>query len=102
VLYNIPPGTRTLPEGANPGLLPASCREGLNDWNRVGYGGPMPPVGQHRYIFRLFALNVVMPDLGRVTRDQLLAAMEGHIVAEAQLIGTYEKYHANVIPASPA
>lgn len=97
VLYNIPSGTRDLPEGASRDVLPAGCREGVNDWGRLGYGGPCPPIGAHRYIYRLFALDVVLPDLGKVDRKQLLAAMEGHIINESQLIGMYEKYHEHVV-----
>ncbi|QSQ20962.1 YbhB/YbcL family Raf kinase inhibitor-like protein [Pyxidicoccus parkwayensis] len=93
VVYNIPPGVQALPEGANPDVLPAGARQGMNDWNRQGYGGPMPPVGRHRYYFRLYALDIVLPDLGRPTRKDLLAAMKGHILGEAELIGLYQKVH---------
>ena len=96
VLYNIPPGTRDLPEGAGPETLPPGIREGLNDWGRSGYGGPCPPIGRHRYIYRLFALDTALPDLGSPTRSQLLTAMEGHVIDETQLIGTYEKHHHSV------
>lgn len=97
VLYNIPSGTRNLPEGASRDVLPSGCREGVNDWGRFGYGGPCPPIGAHRYIYRLFALDTVLPDLGKVDRKQLLAAMEGHIISESQLVGMYEKYHEHVV-----
>jgi Raf kinase inhibitor-like YbhB/YbcL family protein len=93
VVYNIPPGTQGLPEGANPDVLPAGARQGMNDWNRQGYGGPMPPVGRHRYYFRLYALDTVLPDLGRTSRLDLLDAMDGHILGEAELIGLYQKVH---------
>jgi Raf kinase inhibitor-like YbhB/YbcL family protein len=96
VLYNIPPGTRDLPEGAGSETLPPGVREGLNDWGRRDYGGPCPPIGRHRYIYRLFALDTALPDLGSPTRSQLLAAMEGHVIDETQLIGTYEKHHHSV------
>jgi Raf kinase inhibitor-like YbhB/YbcL family protein len=96
VLYNIPPGTRELPEGASSETLPRGTREGLNDWHRVGYGGPCPPIGRHRYIHRLYALDTVLPDLGTPTRGQLLDAMRGHILAEADLTGTYEKTHPHI------
>jgi Raf kinase inhibitor-like YbhB/YbcL family protein len=96
VLYNIPPGTRDLPEGAGSETLPPGVREGLNDWGRRDYGGPCPPIGRHRYIYRLFALDTSLPDLGSPTRSQLLAAMEGHVIDETQLIGTYEKHHHSV------
>ena len=71
--------------------LPAGALEGVNDWQRTGYSGPCPPIGRHRYFHRLHALDVVLPDLGRPTRRALEQAMTGHVVAEAQLIGTYQK-----------
>lgn len=96
VLYNIPPGTRELPEGARPDTLPRGVLQGLNDWGRTGYGGPNPPIGRHRYFYKLYALDTVLPNLGTPTRQQLLEAMQGHILAEADLIGTYEKTHPHV------
>jgi Raf kinase inhibitor-like YbhB/YbcL family protein len=96
ILYNIPPGTRDLPEGANSGILSSGIREGLNDWGRSGYGGPCPPIGRHRYIHRLYALDTLLPDLGMPTRDQLLKAIQPHVLTETQLIGTYEKTHPHV------
>src|SRR5262245_38535256 len=62
VLYNIAPGETGLPEGGTP--LPPGAQEGMNDWKRTGYGGPCPPIGRHRYFFKLFALDTVLPDLG--------------------------------------
>ena len=91
VLYNLPPGTAGLPEAVAPGALPAGTLEGKNDWKRTGYGGPCPPIGRHRYFHELYALDVVLPDLKGPTRAQLLAAMEGHVVGHAQLIGTFQK-----------
>lgn len=88
VLYNIPATTTTLPKG---GATPPGTLDGKNDWKRVGYGGPCPPIGRHRYFFKLFALDVLLPDLKAPTKPQLLAAMEGHVVEHAELIGTYEK-----------
>ena len=93
VVYNIPPGARGLTEGATLDVLPAGTLMGMNDWNRMAYGGPMPPMGSHRYYFRLFALDTMLPDLDRPTRAELLAAMDGHILGEASLMGTYEKVH---------
>lgn len=89
VLYDLPPDCKGLPRGGAP--LPAGTREGLNDWKRTGYGGPCPPIGRHRYFHRLYALDTVLPDLGQPTRAQLAAAMRGHVLAEAELMGTYEK-----------
>ena len=70
--------------------LPPGTREGLNDWRRTGYGGPSPPVGKHRYFHKLYALDVVLPDLEQPTKARLLNAMKGHVLAEAQLVGTYQ------------
>jgi hypothetical protein len=89
VLYDIPPSATGLPEGANP--LPAGTRAGLNDWQRLGYGGPCPPIGRHRYFHKLYALDAVLPDLGRPDKAKLEAAMKGHVIAQAELIGTYQK-----------
>jgi len=91
VLYNIPPQTAGLPEGVSPADLPAGTLEGLNDWKRTGYGGPCPPIGRHRYHHKLFALDDLLPDLGRPTKARLEEAMKGHVLAQAQLIGTYQK-----------
>jgi Raf kinase inhibitor-like YbhB/YbcL family protein len=91
VLYNIPCGCSGLAEGAR--ALPAGTREGLNDWRRTGYGGPCPPAGRHRYFHKLYALDALLPDLRRPTRAQLEAAMRGHVLAEATLVGTYERTH---------
>ncbi len=91
VLYNLPPDSGGLPEGIAPRDLPAGTREGVNDWRRTGYGGPCPPIGRHRYFHKLYALDVVLEDLGEPTKDDLLAAMEGHILARAEVVGTYRK-----------
>jgi Raf kinase inhibitor-like YbhB/YbcL family protein len=91
VLYDLPPTTKTLAEAATAVSLPPGTREGTNDWHQTGYGGPCPPVGRHRYIHTLYALDVVLPDLHRPTRAALLSAMARHVLAEATLIGTYEK-----------
>ena len=90
VLYNIPPTVKELPEAVQ--TLPAGTLEGLNDWHRTGYGGPCPPIGRHRYFHKLYALDIVLPDLGHPTKAQLEKAMAGHVLAEAQLIGTYQKH----------
>jgi len=91
VLYNIPPTATGLPEGVTSADLPAGTLEGLNDWKRTGYGGPCPPIGRHRYFHKLYALDTVLPDLGRPNKAQLEAAMRGHVLAQGQLIGTYQK-----------
>src|SRR3954469_24062934 len=91
VLYNLPAAATALPEAATAANLPAGAREGINDWNSSGYRGPCPPVGRHRYFHKLFALDVVLADLSRPTKAALEQAMSGHVLAEAQLVGTYEK-----------
>lgn len=91
VLYNIPAGTAGLDEDEQQHGIPSGTLEGVNDWKRTGYGGPCPPVGRHRYFHRLYALDVALPDLNRPDRNALLAAMKGHILDEAELVGTYEK-----------
>ena len=89
LLYNLPVDSTGLPEAVQ--TLPEGCLEGLNDWKRTGYGGPCPPIGRHRYFHKLYALDVVLPDLGMPDKKRLEQAMLGHVVAEAQLIGTYQK-----------
>ncbi|QKS29922.1 MAG: hypothetical protein FAZ92_00310 [Accumulibacter sp.] len=89
LLYNLPASTSGLPEAVE--SLPAGTLDGLNDWQRAGYGGPCPPIGRHRYFHKLYALDVVLPDLQRPNRKSLEQAMQGHVLAEAQLVGTYEK-----------
>ena len=91
VVYNPTAADGALPERASGGKLPDGAREGLNDWKRVGYGGPCPPIGRHRYFFKLYALDVVLPDLGAATKAEIEAAMRGHIVEQAELMGTYER-----------
>ena len=91
VLYNIPVAASGLPEGVASSALPKGSLEGLNDWQRTGYGGPCPPIGRHRYFHKLYALDAVLPDLKKPNKGALEKAMKGHIIAEAQLIGTYEK-----------
>lgn len=89
VLYNLPPTATGLAEGE--ASLPPATLEGLNDWKRTGYGGPCPPVGRHRYFHKLYALDTVLPDLRQPTKAQLEKAMQGHVLAEARLIGLYQR-----------
>ena len=91
VLYNIPASAGGLSEAVKPAALPAGTREGVNDWDRTGYGGPCPPIGRHRYFHKLHALDVVLPDLGHPDKAALEAAIRGHVLAQAVLIGTYQK-----------
>lgn len=90
VVYNLSAATRSLAEGASR-KLPEGAREGKNDWKRTGYGGPCPPVGRHRYFHKLYALDVELPDLSEPTKAQLEAAMKGHVLEQAELVGTYQK-----------
>ena len=89
VLYNLPPTSTGLASGVT--ALPAGTRVGLNDSQEPNYGGPCPPIGRHRYFHKLYALDVVLPDLGQPTKRELEAAMDGHVLAQAELMGTYEK-----------
>ena len=91
VLYNLPPTEAGLPEGLSDDELPGGALQGRNDWGRTGYGGPCPPVGRHRYVHRLFALDAELPDLGEPTRAELERAMEGHVLASAELTATYAR-----------
>lgn len=92
VLYDLPPACTGLPEHVAPGALPEGTREGTNDWHRTGWGGPCPPIGRHRYFFKLFALDAALGDLRTPTKARLLTAMAGHVLAEAQIVGTYQKH----------
>ncbi len=91
VLHDLPPSTPGLPEAVAAKALPPGTRTGKNDYGKVAWGGPCPPIGRHRYFFKLYALDAVLGDLGQVTKDRLLRAMEGHVLEEAQLMGTYQK-----------
>ena len=91
VLYNIPADALGLDEGVNaPGLPQGTC-EGLNDWKKLGYGGPCPPVGRHRYFFKLYALDTTLALATTAIKADVEAAMQGHILAQAELVGTYIK-----------
>ncbi len=87
VLFNIPPNVTNLPEGVS--VLPNGTREGLNDQKKTGYTGPCPPIGTHRYYHKLYALGTMLDIPGTPTKDDLLKAMEGHILGQATLMGTY-------------
>ncbi len=91
VLYNIPPGAAGVPPGATSGGLPPGTEEGLNDWKETGYGGPCPPIGRHRYFHKLYALDKELEGMGKPTKAQIEAAMKEHVIAKAELVGTYEK-----------
>ena len=91
VLYNLPADCTSLAEGLASAQLPPGTREGRNDWKRTGYGGPCPPIGRHRYFFRLHALDTKLADLHHPTKARLLQAMKGHVLATAELVGTYQQ-----------
>jgi hypothetical protein len=91
VVYDLPPTATALPEGAGRSPMPGGARDGMNDWKRTGYGGPCPPVGRHRYFHKLYALDTVLGDLGGPTKTAIEKAMAGHVLAKAELVGTYEK-----------
>ena len=93
VVYDIPVRAEGLPEEGRP--LPAGARQGVNDFGKSDYGGPMPPIGRHRYFFRLFALDTMLGDIGKPSRAELLEAIEGHVVGKAELVGTYAKHRAH-------
>lgn len=89
VLYNLPATSTGLAAGVS--SLPGGTRVGLNDSQDAAYGGPCPPIGRHRYFHKLYALDVVLPDLGQPTRKELEIAMAGHVLGQAELMGTYQK-----------
>lgn len=91
VVYNVPASATGLPMGVARQQLPPGAQEGLNDFKRRGYGGPCPPIGRHRYVHKLYALDVELADLGRATKADVERAMQGHVLASAQLVGTYER-----------
>jgi len=92
VLYNLPPDATGFAAGkSRPSDLPPGTREGLNDWQREGYGGPCPPIGRHRYVHKLYALDAVLPVLRPATKAALEMAMQGHILAKGELVGYYKK-----------
>jgi Raf kinase inhibitor-like YbhB/YbcL family protein len=91
VLYNIPPDIAGLEEGAAPDALPIGTLQGINDWSGKAYGGPCPPIGKHRYFFKLYALNTTLPHLKHPTKASLEDAMQGHVLGHAELIGLYQR-----------
>jgi len=91
VVVGIPAQARQLPDGAGAGRLPGGARNGANDWKRADYGGPCPPIGRHRYFFKLYALDASLSDLSSPSKAELERAMQGHILGQAELVGTYQK-----------
>jgi Raf kinase inhibitor-like YbhB/YbcL family protein len=92
VVYDIPSAAMMLAEGiTREKELPGGGTQGINDFRRIGYGGPCPPGGTHRYFFKLYALDATLGLKPGITKDQLLKAMKGHILAEAQTMGIYKR-----------
>src|SRR5205807_10013684 len=87
--YNLPPASRGLAEAAKE--LPPGAADGKNDWKRTGWGGPCPPIGRHRYFFKLYALDTTLSDLPQPNKAAVEKAMQGHVIAQATLMGTYQK-----------
>ena len=92
VLFNLPAETRELAENTPPdGTLANGAKQGTSDFGRIGYGGPCPPSGTHRYFFKIYALDAQVELAAGARKPDLLKAMEGHILAQAQLIGKYKR-----------
>jgi Raf kinase inhibitor-like YbhB/YbcL family protein len=92
ILFNLPDLARSLPEGVpSVAELPDGSRQGQNSWRRLGYGGPCPPSGTHRYFFKLYALDTDLDLASGANKNQLLQAMEGHILGQAELMGEYSR-----------
>jgi Raf kinase inhibitor-like YbhB/YbcL family protein len=91
VVYNIPKEISKLAENAANTGLPSGARHGCNDWKRATWGGPCPPIGRHRYFFKLYALDTDLRGLTNPTKKEIEDAMQGHILGTTQLMGTYRK-----------
>ena len=90
VLYDVPASVTSLDENVAK-QLPSGAQQGMNDGKRSGYGGPCPPIGRHRYFFKVYALDTTLGDIGSPTKAKLESAMKGHVVAHGELVGTYQK-----------
>jgi Raf kinase inhibitor-like YbhB/YbcL family protein len=90
LVYNLPPDTKGLPEGTSRSGLPKGAVTGLSDRKEAAYHGPCPPIGRHRYFHKLYALDITLP-ASALTKAGLEAAMSGHILAQAELMATYQK-----------
>jgi Raf kinase inhibitor-like YbhB/YbcL family protein len=91
VVYNIPVATGSLPENASKKGMPKGAVQGKNDWGRPEFGGPCPPIGRHRYFFKLYALDTELNGLSAPTKADLEQAMKGHVLDSGELMGTYQK-----------
>jgi Raf kinase inhibitor-like YbhB/YbcL family protein len=90
VVYNIPPDAKSLPENVGKAGLPQDAAFGQNDFKKMEYGGPCPPIGRHRYFHKLYALDITL-NLRWPTKSQIERAIQGHVLANAELVGTYKK-----------
>ena len=86
IVFNLPASTHSLPEGVKP-----AENQGTNDFRKVGYGGPCPPKGRHRYFFHLYALKDELSGLKSPKRKEIDAALKGHVIGETVLMGTYQR-----------
>lgn len=91
LLFNIPASTASLAEGIKPGALPAGAAEGSNDFGSIGYRGPCPPSGTHRYSHRVYALDVASVGPSPPTKERFEGSIKTHVLAQAELIGTYQR-----------
>jgi len=91
VVYNLPADANGLPENASKSGMPSGAIQGKNDWGKNEYGGPCPPIGRHRYFFKLYALDTDLSFVTPPTKKDLEAAMQGHILGQVELVGTYQK-----------
>lgn len=92
IIFNIPEGLRMLPENIPAGEISQNTGiQGINSWGNIGYGGPCPPGDIHRYFFRLYALDIILPVIEDMNKKKLLSAMKGHILGEAEIMGRYTR-----------
>jgi Raf kinase inhibitor-like YbhB/YbcL family protein len=91
VLYDIPSTVSALAEGVKTADLREGMRDGSNDWKRTGYGGPCPPIGRHRYFFKLYALDRRLGNMGAATKADIQQVMANHVIEMVELVGTYER-----------
>ena len=92
LLYNIPPHNSELSRGIAAGNLPVGTLQGKNDWKIIGYRGPCPPIGKHRYFFKLYALDIELPNLQSPNKAKLENAIAGHVIGQTALIATFKRH----------